>query len=353
MKIALIPCTSRKIDSYPAVDGYSEIRSFQLAYTYAKLVADQIFVFTPKYSCIQEDCKGEMENGSIHIQNDYDRVVWWNKDLVQLREYCDFKRDEFILLSEEGYYGNLIPNLSKFWIPFKGKRKEQWVQELEKMIKLEQESDQAIVLHMIFNEIPRLDWTMIKQIPYQNGIYIMFEKGEDFHGMDRIVRIGTHRGPNRLLKRLRNHFVRERSRGSIFRKNIGRVFLEIDSKRSLQEQEKDSQKSASESKYANFTREKFTTELEAKISRYLRNNITFVCFPVDEKSDRLRLEEGIIASLNKYPTFGPSKNWFGLNSPISAIAKSGLWNKQGLQGKPLSDEELDRVKWLARFGNHY
>ena len=46
---------------------------------------------------------------------------------------------------------------------------------------------------MLFNRLPRLHWNMIDEIPYTNGIYIMFEKGEGYNGMDRIVSVGTHR----------------------------------------------------------------------------------------------------------------------------------------------------------------
>lgn len=66
---------------------------------------------------------------------------------------------------------------------------------------------------------------------------------------------------------------------------------------------------------------------------------------------RLALEEGIIATLNSHPSFGPGNNWLGLSSPVPEIASSGLWNKQGLDGQPLSDSELERIKWFTRFGN--
>lgn len=66
----------------------------------------------------------------------------------------------------------------------------------------------------------------------------------------------------------------------------------------------------------------------------------------------MRLEEGIIATLNKSSDFGPSSSWVGLSSPVTEIVKSGLWNRQGLDGRLLSDEELERVKWLVRFVNN-
>ena len=254
-------------------------------------------------------------------------------------------------MAGEVYQENLVPYLAHFWLPLKCKRQEEWIPELERLVKLESESDKAIVLHMLFNGLPRLDWTMINHIPYKNGIYIMFEKGEKFHGMDRIVRIGTHREQNRLLKRLKNHFVKEDADGSIFRKNIGRALLKTSSDPYLQVWEIDMHNPVNKRDYGHLINEEFENELERRISRYLRENITFVCFPVDNAAERLRLEEGIIASLNRHPSFGPSSNWLGINSPIQEIASSGLWNRQGLQGPPLTDEELGRIKWLARFSN--
>ncbi len=71
----------------------------------------------------------------------------------------------------------------------------------------------------------------------QNGVYILYEKGEGGHGGDRIVRIGTDTGENQLLSRIfTQHFGMPNKRGnlkenknrSIFRKNIGRAILNRD-----------------------------------------------------------------------------------------------------------------------------
>lgn len=37
-----------------------------------------------------------------------------------------------------------------------------------------------------------------------NGIYLLFQKGEEGHQGERIVRIGTHTGDNQLRSRLKN-----------------------------------------------------------------------------------------------------------------------------------------------------
>ena len=38
-----------------------------------------------------------------------------------------------------------------------------------------------------------------------NGVYVLFEMGEEGHGGERIVRIGTHTGQNNLAPRIREH----------------------------------------------------------------------------------------------------------------------------------------------------
>ena len=85
----------------------------------------------------------------------------------------------------------------------------------------------AVRLHQLFNQQKRFSFPFQEkkdEIP-SNGIYIIFEKGETFHGMDRIIRVGTHTGENQLFSRLNQHFLKENKNRSIFRKNIGRSLL--------------------------------------------------------------------------------------------------------------------------------
>ena len=69
---------------------------------------------------------------------------------------------------------------------------------------------------------------MLDTLNVLKGIKLLFEKGETAHGMDRIVRIGTHTGKNQLRSRLKQHFIKEDKDRSIFRKNIGRSLLNRD-----------------------------------------------------------------------------------------------------------------------------
>ena len=67
----------------------------------------------------------------------------------------------------------------------------------------------ACELHCLLNKKERFTFPFDKFKLPKNGIYIIFEKGESFGKMDRIVRIGTHTGENQLRSRLMQHFVKE------------------------------------------------------------------------------------------------------------------------------------------------
>ena len=84
------------------------------------------------------------------------------------------------------------------------------------------------IIHQWFNKIKKHSYPFNEQEIPKNGIYILFEKGELAHSTDRIVRIGTHTRDNKLLSRLKMHFVKENKNKSIFRKNIGRALLNKD-----------------------------------------------------------------------------------------------------------------------------
>jgi hypothetical protein len=113
-----------------------------------------------------------------------------------------------------------------------------------------------------------------KEIP-ENGIYILFEKEEQGHGHDRIVRIGTHTGNNQLRSRLKQHFMKENKDRSIFRKNIGRCLLKAAKDPYLSIWELDLTSSKSKAKHAHLIQAKHQQEIETKVSQYIQSQFTF------------------------------------------------------------------------------
>jgi len=209
----------------------------------------------------------------------------------------------------------------------------------------------VLKIHEHFNNLERHSYittsalTMISGIP-KNGIYVFFENGELFEGMDRIVRVGTHTGDNQLLSRLRQHLVNKNKNRSIFRKNIGRAFLEQEKNKYLKIWDMDTTSRINKEKNIHLVDQKLEAKLEEKISEYMQKKLTFSVIEVNNKRDRLLYESKIASTLNKSQISIPSENWLGNYSPKVKIKNSGLWQVNELNKQVFTDSELDEFLHL-------
>lgn len=178
----------------------------------------------------------------------------------------------------------------------------------------------------------------------ENGIYMLFEKGENGHGGNRIVRVGTHTGRNQLRSRLRQHFLTSNKDRSIFRKNIGRCFLNKESDPYLASWELDLTSRASKDLHSSSVDMEKQKVVEKKISDYMQKNFFFAVIRVDEKNARLTLESKIISTVSHCNECGPSKKWLGRYSTKNKIRESGLWLVNELYKESLSTEDLQILK---------
>lgn len=187
------------------------------------------------------------------------------------------------------------------------------------------------------NDLPRYTFPFNEKDIYKNGVYILFEKGETYKDLDRVVRIGTHTGTDNLYTRLTEHFINENKDRSIFRKNIGRCFLKDDPyidiwnkdfklriTRELYNKERD------------LTKEK---KLEERISKYIKDNMSFTVIEVHDKDERLYYEGKLIGTISSFKEFKSSENWLGHISPTKRIRESGLWQSQGLYKNEFTTKE--------------
>jgi len=197
-------------------------------------------------------------------------------------------------------------------------------------------------LHKLFNNLKRFNFPFEEEEIPLNGIYILFENGEKAHGVDRIVRIGTHTGNNQLKSRLKQHFVNENKDRSIFRKNIGRALLNKDKDPFLEKWELDLTTKDMKEKNKDIDSKK-QKETEKRVSDYIQKNFSFVVFEVKNKGKRLELESKIISTISSCNECRPSKNWLGLFSPKEKIRNSGLWLVNELNKTPLSDKEIEEL----------
>lgn len=203
-------------------------------------------------------------------------------------------------------------------------------------------------LHILFNEQRRFSFPFkqqINEIP-ENGIYIIFENGEKFENLDRIVRIGTHTGERQLRSRLNQHFIKENKNRSIFRKNIGRCILNKNRSSYLPLWELDTTSRADKEKNLKLLDLDFEKKIEKKISDYIQTNLTFCIFQVNTKEQRLFWESKIISTLAKSQELKPSKNWLGNYSTKDKIKTVGLWQVNELFKSSLTEEEFEELKKL-------
>lgn len=208
-------------------------------------------------------------------------------------------------------------------------------------------------IHEMFNSLEKYSLNdpndkCLKFLP-KNGIYVIFENGEKFlnSDMDRIVRVGTHKGENRLLKRLKSHYhIRGINDRSIFRKHIGRAiickekkdldFLELWGKTFVSRESKKDPRYNQEY----FEKKRF---YEDKVDNYVQNNIRFTVIPVESEEKRLYFEGKLISTLSWSSFTTASENWLGNFSPIEKIRNSRLWNVNELFKQPLSDEDFEQL----------
>lgn len=206
----------------------------------------------------------------------------------------------------------------------------------------------GLELHKLFNNQKRYSFPFSKyrkEIP-SNGIYIIFEHGERFRDFDRVVRIGTHTGHNQLYSRLKEHFIKKNKNRSIFRKNIGRCFLNKEQNPYLRMWNLDTTTSNEKKAYSSWVDVEFEKQMEERISNYIQENLSFCVFNVDTKEERLFWESKIASTLAQENDIVPSREWLGNYSPKEKIRESGLWQVNGLEGEVISEKELLELKAL-------
>jgi len=202
-------------------------------------------------------------------------------------------------------------------------------------------------LHLLFNDLERIQFPFDENKIPLNGIYVLFEVGEKAHGEDRIVRIGTHTGANQLRSRLRQHFVKENKDRSIFRKNIGRALLHGKGDTFLSQWELDLTSRENKEKYGHMVDLEKQASIEKAVTNHIQSQLSFVVFQVYSKEERLSLESKMISTVSLCKECKQSINWLGLSSPKTKIRESGLWLVNELYKEPLTKYDLEKLKKLC------
>lgn len=81
--------------------------------------------------------------------------------------------------------------------------------------------DVILDIHDAFNTSREYTYNEFSDIQIKNGIFVVFEDGESFEGMKRIVYVGKNIGKYRLKQRIKETFSNANKDGAILRKYIG------------------------------------------------------------------------------------------------------------------------------------
>ena len=188
------------------------------------------------------------------------------------------------------------------------------------------------------------------RFPYDNdavpsdGIYLLFERGEDGHAGERIVRVGTHNGDHRLPLRLHQHFLGANKDRSIFRKNIGRALLNRARDPYLTVWNLDLTSKAAKDQYGDLVEPRRQAEIERSVTDHICRNLSFVTIPVAARGDRLRLESRLISTVSLCDGCRPTSTWLGAHAPDRRVQQSGLWQVQELYKTPMDATDLNRIR---------
>lgn len=177
----------------------------------------------------------------------------------------------------------------------------------------------------------------------RSGIYLLFERGETGHGGERIVRAGTHTGVDNLCSRLYEHFLTENKDRSIFRKHIGRALLTRDADPFLASWNVDLTKRENRERYGASIDRGYQARVEAAVSKYTRDNFSFVVFKADDKAERLALESKLISTLSLCDECRASESWLGHHAPHPKIRASGLWLVNHLYKTPATAQDIEAL----------
>ena len=195
-------------------------------------------------------------------------------------------------------------------------------------------------LHAWARSLPRHTFPFDEAGIPKDGLYLLFEEGEQAHGGPRVVRVGTHTGNGQLLSRLRQHFVMANKDRSIFRKNIGRALLKRSKDRYADVWELDMTTAAARKKDGNKIDADKQHKIEQEVTAYMQKAFSFAVVPIPELLRRLQMESKIISTLSLCEACEPSATWLGRSSPKLKIRESGLWLVNELYKTPLTEADL-------------
>jgi len=176
----------------------------------------------------------------------------------------------------------------------------------EKNNKKTQEFDYNMLSKFLLDNAKIFHYNDIINISHQQGIYVMYEKGQtDVNNQQRIVRIGMSTD---LRKRISNHFNGKKG-DSVFVKHIHTSLLNRQEINSLN-----------------------NIIIEDHVSDYINKNISFnLIYVSTDKNVVVELEKRMIRTVAKYSKGLNVSNWLGKNCNNKKVQDYNIWNSDDVE----------------------
>lgn len=84
---------------------------------YAQSHADLVFIVSGKYGLLELDELIEPYDVNLNEATIEERKEWSKNVLKKLSNYCELKKDRFIILTNPSYYEFILPEISNYSIP--------------------------------------------------------------------------------------------------------------------------------------------------------------------------------------------------------------------------------------------
>jgi hypothetical protein len=130
----LISCVSKKLERKAKAEDLYISALFKYNLQYAKSMdADRIFILSAKHGLLDLEEEIEPYNQTLNNMKTGEIRLWAEKVFFQLKESTDIKNDHFVFLAGDKYRKYLLPHISSYEIPLKGKRIGEQLQYLKEL----------------------------------------------------------------------------------------------------------------------------------------------------------------------------------------------------------------------------
>ena len=186
--IYLLSCCKQKL-SFPAeARELYQSTGFKKSLAYAQSQKpDAIYILSAKHHLVTLTEVLAPYDVCLNDKSLQERKEWSIEVLKELSVVSNLQEDKFIILAGKNYYSELINGLVNYELPLEGLPLGSRLQWFDEHTRKMDPNSACLYIHEWVNKLPRYTWPFDSSAIPENGIYFFFEKGEKYHGLQRIL----------------------------------------------------------------------------------------------------------------------------------------------------------------------